>query len=149
MVKEREQCQNELQVSPPLCRNRANSQTWLSFHIHAPISSTAVSGKACACSENLAVFLSRGSLFAQKLKDIIGYAAAPNDYKNRQSFLPDCGPLYETVRQVQASIAKKMAKQEAQQQQQQQQQPAISEEQDATAKEMADKVSCVCVSVRV
>ena len=42
----------------------------------------------------------------QKLKDIIGYAATPNEYKNRQSFLPDCGPVYETVRELQAAMVK-------------------------------------------
>ena len=37
----------------------------------------------------------------QKLKDIIGYADNPDDYKKRQSYLPDCSSLlYDTVREV-------------------------------------------------
>eukprot|EP00960_Hanusia_phi_P017106 503234-Hanusia_phi.AAC.1 len=41
----------------------------------------------------------------QKLKDIIGYADNPDDYKKRQSYLPDCSSLlYDTVREVRSSL---------------------------------------------
>ena len=45
----------------------------------------------------------------QKLKDIIGAVDNPDDYKKRQSYLPDLSsPLYDTVRELQAKVQRKM-----------------------------------------
>ena len=47
----------------------------------------------------------------QKLKDIVGFTAqkASGDYRTRDSYLPDTGPLYDTVRELQHFMFKKVA----------------------------------------
>ena len=45
----------------------------------------------------------------QKLKDIIGSVENPEDYRKRQSYLPDCSSqLYDTVRDLQAKVQRKL-----------------------------------------
>jgi hypothetical protein len=47
----------------------------------------------------------------QKLKDIVGFTAQKSngDYRTRDSYLPDTGPLYDTVRELQQFMFKKVA----------------------------------------
>ena len=47
----------------------------------------------------------------QKLKDIIGFtsAKASSEYRTRDSYLPETGPLYDTVRELQHFMFKKVA----------------------------------------
>ena len=45
----------------------------------------------------------------QKLKDIVGAVDNPDDYRKRQSYLPDCSSqLYDTVREIQAKVQRKL-----------------------------------------
>jgi len=45
----------------------------------------------------------------QKLKDIVGSVDNPDDYRKRQSYLPDCSSqLYDTVRDIQAKVQRKL-----------------------------------------
>jgi len=45
----------------------------------------------------------------QKLKDIIGAVDNPDDYRKRQSYLPDCSSqLYDTVREIQSKVQRKL-----------------------------------------
>ena len=47
----------------------------------------------------------------QKLKDIIRFTAVKNhgDFRTRDSYLPETGPLYDTVRELQHFMFKKVA----------------------------------------
>jgi len=47
----------------------------------------------------------------QKLKDIVGFtsAKASSEYRTRDSYLPETGPLYDTVRELQHFMFKKVA----------------------------------------
>jgi len=47
----------------------------------------------------------------QKLKDIVGFADVKNggDFRTRDSYLPETGPLYDTVRELQHFMFKKVA----------------------------------------
>lgn len=45
----------------------------------------------------------------QKLKDIVGAVDNPDDYRKRQSYLPDCSSqLYDTVRDIQSKVQRKL-----------------------------------------
>jgi hypothetical protein len=51
----------------------------------------------------------RAAAELQKLKDIIGSVENPDDYRKRQSYLPDCSSqLYDTVREIQAKVQRKL-----------------------------------------
>lgn len=59
--------------------------------------------------DNLLEERERAQSELQKLKDIVGAVENPDDYKKRQSYLPDfSSPLYDTVRDLQAKVQRKL-----------------------------------------
>lgn len=58
-------------------------------------------------ADALEVERSRCANELQKLQDVIGFALDDKSYKERDSFVPDAGPLYEKVKEIQAIVRRR------------------------------------------